>query len=142
MGHGDDHDPLENPLESFPFNDAAVGRFVSLHWQDLAGTALDAVLLALAGWGREAAQLAMSTAVTRGRCLLFDTFWSFSSGLREIMASVHSCSFHLGQAAGPIAHGFARLHPDRVPGLVISAVLVAIAYAVARLRCQQRFGLH
>lgn len=109
----------------------------------LAGTALDAVLLALPGSGREAAQLAMSTAVTRGRCLLFDTFWSFSSGLREILASVHSCSFHLGQAAGPIAHGFARLHPDRVPGIVVSAaVLVAVAYAAARLRCQQRFGQH
>ena len=129
-----------NLSRSMMLPSAALCRSIGM---TLAGTALDAVLLALAGWGREAAQLAMSSAVSRSRCLLFDTFWTISHGLREFLASVHSCSFHLGQAAGPIAHGFARLHPDRVPGLVVSAaVIVAFAYAVARLRCQQRFGQH
>lgn len=138
MAHSRFRSKLSRSMMTVP--SAALCRAIG---RTLAGAALDVVLLALAGWGREAAQIAMSAAVTRTRCALLETFWSLSRGLREIMASIHSCSFHLGQAAGPIAHGFARLHPDRVPGLVVSAaVLVAIAYAVARLRCQQRFGQH
>lgn len=102
----------------------------------LAATALDVVMLALAGWGKEGAQIAMSNAAIRSRCVLLDTLRSVSGGLRDVMASVHSCSFHLGQAAGTIAHGFARLHPDKLPGLAVSAaILVAIAYALACVRC-------
>ena len=105
----------------------------------LAGAALGLLMLALIGWGREWPQIVMTSVVTRSGGMLRDTYWSLSSGLRDVMASVHSCSFYLGQAAGPIAHGFARLHPDKSPGLIVgAAILVAVAYAFARARWRKR----
>ena len=105
----------------------------------LSGAALGTLMLALVGWEREGSELAVTTALNRGHRILRDSIISFASGVRDVMASVHSCSFYLGQASGPIAHGFARLHPDKSPGLVVSgAIVVAIAFVVARVRCGGR----
>ena len=107
----------------------------------LSGAALGTLMLALVGWGRKGSEIAITTALNRGHRILRDSIISFASGVRDVMASVHSCSFYLGQASGPIAHGFARLHPDKSPGLVVSgAIVVALAYALAQVRSGGRSG--
>jgi hypothetical protein len=101
----------------------------------LASATLGILLLALVGWGRDVAEIAITTMVNRVHCVLRDTILGFAGCVRDVMASVHSCSFYLGQASGTIAHGFARLHPDRLSGLAVSAaVVVAIAYSLDRVR--------
>ena len=107
----------------------------------LSGAALGTLMLALVGWGRQGSEIAVASALNRSQCMLRATLLSAAGGVRDVMASVLSCSFYLGQASGAIAHGFARLHPDKSPGLIVSgAIVVALAFALAQVRSEGRSG--
>jgi predicted MFS family arabinose efflux permease len=85
----------------------------------------------------------ISAATTRGATDPRGLFWQCFSALemlvRDVGASMHSCSFHLGQSAGSIAHGVARLHPDKWPGVLMGAAIIAgLAYVLAAARRRTR----
>jgi predicted MFS family arabinose efflux permease len=66
---------------------------------------------------------------------LHGSFQVFASDLapeaRASSLSLHSCSFFLGQAVGPIAYGFGLSHLGKMPTLWISAAVILILGIVA-----------
>jgi len=109
----------------------------------MTGAALGILMLAAVGPRRGWTRIAADTAIARGARALRRQLWEFFSALemklRAVGVSIHSCSFHLGQSAGPIAHGFARLHPDKWHGLLVgAAIIAAVAYAFVRTRWRNR----
>jgi predicted MFS family arabinose efflux permease len=57
-----------------------------------------------------------------------------SQTARGAAASLHSCSFFLGQASGPVVYGFAFAHLGEDASLLIAAALVlAVGFVCAKL---------
>src|SRR5262245_26580299 len=57
-----------------------------------------------------------------------------SSTARGAAASLHSCFFYLGQAAGPVIYGFGLAHDGLEPTLVVGALVVlTVGFVCSRL---------
>ncbi len=53
---------------------------------------------------------------------------------RGAAASLHSCSFYMGQAVGPVVYGFGFAHGGPEPSMFVgAAVVMAVGLICARL---------